>query len=88
MLRTSDHKYPRSQKDQYMSTISSHFSQLIGSHFIKDLNVRNVGIILKCRTNVGILLKFMRHKTCRTTEMPADVIITRLLKNVPLLQVA
>ena len=45
------------KKGQHMSTISSYFSQFIASHFIKGLNVGNIGIILKCRTNVGILLK-------------------------------
>ena len=50
-----------------MSTTSSYFSQFIASHFIKDLNVGNVGITLKCKTNVGILLKCRK---CRTTERP------------------
>ena len=50
-----------------MSTISSYFSQFIASHFIKGLNVENLGITLKCSTNVGILLKCRK---CRTTGRP------------------
>ena len=52
------------KKGQHLSTISSYFSQYIASHFIKGLNVGNIGITLKCRTNVGILLKCRK---CRTT---------------------
>ena len=55
------------KKGQHVSTISSYFSLFIASHFMKGLNVGNVGITLKCKTNVGILLKCRK---CRTTGRP------------------
>ena len=52
-----------------MSAISSYFLQIIASHLIEGLNVEIVGITLKFRANVEILLKCTK---CRTTGGKID----------------
>ena len=70
-----------------MSTISSYFSQFIASHFIKGLNVGNVGILLKCRTNVGILLKYRKCWTTGRLDMYIHIHIICVCLYVPVLSV-